>query len=69
MNKIDAQEIVDRHRDGKPVVASALQSAVYALASKREQRFRLPELPRPVKEQTNMVLMFNLGRALRCTAS
>lgn len=50
---------------GEPVRALELQEAINVLSTKRHGKFRLPQLRAEVRERVNMVLMFNLGRAMR----
>lgn len=49
---------------GEPVSAIDLQTAIAVLASKRGNKMRLPALRAEVRNRVNMVLMFNLGRAI-----
>lgn len=49
---------------GEPVKTLDLQQAISVLSSKRHGKFRLPTLREEVRARVNMVLMFNLGKAL-----
>lgn len=52
------------HLRGEPVKAMDLQEAIHVLSSKRHGRFRPPELRAEIRERVNLVLMFNLGKAM-----
>ena len=65
MTRQEAAEIRAAHLQGKPVLALELQEACRVLSKKPEpKKLKLPDLSRPVRERVNMVLMFNLGRAM-----
>lgn len=64
MTREEAVAVRIAHLHGDPVKALDLQQAVHVLSLRRNKRFVLPELPRPVKELANATLCFNLGKAL-----
>lgn len=65
MTRAEASEIKSEHLQGKPVLALELQEAVRILSRRPEpKKLHLPDLPRPVRERANAVLLYNLGRAL-----
>jgi hypothetical protein len=65
MTKEQAMAIRSAQLRGEEVRAVDLQEAINVLSSKRHGKFRPPELRADLKDRANMVLMFNLGRALR----
>jgi hypothetical protein len=64
MNKRQAAAIRAAQLRGEPVKAIELQEAISVLSSKRHGKMRLPRLSPDVTTRVNMVLMFNLGRAI-----
>lgn len=65
MTKNQAAAIRAAQLRGEPVKALDLQQAITVLGSKRSNKMRLPQLRDEVRAKVNMVLMFNLGKALR----
>lgn len=49
---------------GEPVSVMDLQEAINVLGSKRTNKARIPALRDDVRQRVNLVLMFNLGKAL-----
>jgi hypothetical protein len=64
MTKEQAAAIRAAQLRGEPVKAIDLQNAINVLSTKRHGKFRPPELRADLKDRANMVLMFNLGRAI-----
>ena len=64
MTKEQAMAIRAAQLRGEPVRAIDLQEAIHMLSSKRHGKVRPPELRADLRERANMVLMFNLGRAI-----
>ena len=69
MTREEAVAIRQRQVNGHPVLALELQEAILVLQRIGKSRcgprkFRLPDLPRPVKEACNAALCFNLGLAI-----
>lgn len=68
MSKDEARAVLARHVNGGPATALEVQAAIFTLEKRRPGRpykFQLPALSRPVREQINAALCFNLGLALR----
>lgn len=65
MTKEQAKAIRAAQLRGEPVKALDLQEAIRVLGSKRKNHIRIPELREEVRQRVNLVLMFNLGRAMR----
>jgi hypothetical protein len=69
MTRAEAIAIRQAQLNGVPVTALELQEAIETLERKnragRPYKYRLPELPRPVREMANATLCFNLGRAIK----
>jgi hypothetical protein len=64
MNKRQAAAVRAAQLRGEPVKAIDLQEAIAVLGSKRSNRMSLPGLRDDVRQRGNLVLMFNLGRAI-----
>lgn len=66
MTRPEAEAIIRAFKDGAKISALLLQEAVKTTRRKADSRVShwLPELPRPVKERANAVLLWNLGLAL-----
>jgi hypothetical protein len=64
MNKKQAAAIRHRQLRGEPVSALDLQMAIHVLGSKRSNKARIPALREEVRNRVNLVLMFNIGRAI-----
>lgn len=64
MTKEQARAIRAAQLRGEPVLAVDLQTAINVLATKRHRKMRIPPLRDDVRNRVNMVLMFNLGRAI-----
>ena len=65
MTKEQARAIRAAQLRGEPVMAVDLQAAIAVLGSKRSNKMSIPALRDEVRERVNLVLMFNLGKALR----
>lgn len=66
MTRPEAEAIIRAHKDGKPIQALLLQEAVRRTRRKSDNRItHWPELPRPIRERVNAVLLLNIGKALR----
>lgn len=66
MTRPEAEAIIRAHQDGKPISALLLQEAVRCTRRKADNRItHWPQLPRPVREQANAMLLLNLGLAMR----
>jgi hypothetical protein len=64
VTKEQARAIRAAQLRGEPVKAIDLQAAISVLSSKRHNKARLPVLRQDIRERVNLVLMFNLGKAL-----
>jgi hypothetical protein len=64
MTREEAMAVRSAQLQGDKVTALELQQAVHVLSRRRNRRFVLPPLARPVRELANATLCFNLGRAL-----
>jgi hypothetical protein len=64
MTREQATAIRSAQLRGEPVKALELQEAINVLSTKRQGHSRLPELRADVRERANLVLMFNLGKAI-----
>jgi len=64
MTREEAMAVRAAQLQGDPVKALELQQAVHVLSRRRNRKFVLPPLPRPVRELANATLCFNLGKAL-----
>jgi len=62
--KREAKQVIERHQRGEPVTAMELREATHIVQNKRNRRMTLPEIPRPVKERINALLLFRLGLAI-----
>jgi hypothetical protein len=66
MTRPEAEAIIRAHKDGKPISALLLQEAVRCTRRKSDNRItHWPELPRPIRDHANAVLLFNLGKCIR----
>lgn len=64
MTKEQAAAIRAAQLRGEPVKALDMQEAIRVLGDKRKGRVRIPALRAETRERVNLVLMFNLGKAL-----
>jgi hypothetical protein len=64
MNKKQAAAIRHAQLRGDPVSALDLQVAIQVLGTKRSNKVRIPALREEVRNRVNLVLMFNIGRAI-----
>lgn len=68
MTLAEARAVRQRQLEGGEVTALELQEAILTIQRKsragRPYKYRLPALPAPVRQRANLVLMFNLGRAI-----
>lgn len=64
MNKKQATAIRAAQLRGEPVKALELQQAIAVLGTKRSNHAHIPKLRDDIRNKGNLVLMFNLGRAM-----
>ena len=69
MTRDEAIAIRITQLQGGFVTAGQLQEALYVIETTRprcgrEYKYKLPDLPQPVREHANTVLAFNLGLAI-----
>lgn len=64
MTRERAAAIRAAHLRGEPVKAIDLQEACHVLSTKRHGKFRPPPLRDDLRERANLMLMFNLGKAV-----
>lgn len=68
MTKERAAAIRAAQLRGEPVKAIDLQEAINVLGTRRRNKMALPTLRQEVRNRVNLVLMFNLGKALGAAA-
>lgn len=64
MTKEQARAIRAAQLRGEPVKAIDLQAAINVLGTRRTNKLTIPCLRDEVRHRGNLVLMFNLGRAI-----